>query len=201
MTKERILDIAAKEFSKSGYDAVSMNHLVKLLGVNKATIYYHYKDKRALYQEVLTASLTEVKENRSKYLEGIDEPKAKFNAYIKSFISMIRQKTYVVGLWMHETANFGSNMDENLLPLVDEKIEFLKALLAELPLKEKYKDVTPYICFSMMHGMIDNFYAMHMSDLPLGDEVMKKDSDKILDYLEEFIPTFMLDAMCEEGEK
>ena len=54
MTKENILQVAIQEFSLYGYDAVSMNNLASKLDVNKATIYYHYKDKKSLYQAVLT---------------------------------------------------------------------------------------------------------------------------------------------------
>lgn len=45
-TRELILKVAEEEFSKLGYDAVSMNNLVKKLNINKATIYYHFLDFR-----------------------------------------------------------------------------------------------------------------------------------------------------------
>lgn len=200
MTKERILEMATQEFSKHGFDGVSMNALVKLLGVNKATIYYHYKDKRALYQECLEASLSEVKLNRMKSLVGIDEPKEKFKAYIKALLITIKDKPYMVGLWMHEVANFGSNMDEKLVPMVEEKIGFLKELLSQLPLKEHYKNTDPYLVFSVLHGTIDNFYAMQMSPLPVGSKKVKHESEKTLEYLGEFLADFILDALC-EGER
>jgi len=51
--KELILKVAEEEFCKYGFDAVSMNDLVKKLNINKATIYYHFKDKKSLYQTII----------------------------------------------------------------------------------------------------------------------------------------------------
>jgi len=34
-----------------------MNDLVKKLDINKATIYYHFKDKRSLYNEVIKCKM------------------------------------------------------------------------------------------------------------------------------------------------
>lgn len=52
-TSEKILKVAADEFARIGYDGLSMNSLVEKLEINKATVYYHFKDKKALYKEVI----------------------------------------------------------------------------------------------------------------------------------------------------
>jgi len=202
MTKERILNIASEEFSKHGYSAVSMNSLVTRLEVNKATIYYHYKDKKALYHEVLKTSLSDSKANREKLLIGITDPKERFRAFLKGFLQTIKEKPYMVGLWMHEVANFGSNMDESLTPIVEEMVLFLKELLDELPLKQEYKSCNPYIIFSIIHGTIDSFYAVQMSPLPVGGQSdLKLNADNTLDFLDEFLANFILNAICKEESK
>lgn len=45
-TSEKILKVAADEFARIGYDGLSMNSLVEKLEINKATVYYHFKDKK-----------------------------------------------------------------------------------------------------------------------------------------------------------
>jgi len=202
MTKERILNIASEEFSKHGYSAVSMNSLVRRLEVNKATIYYHYKDKKALYHEVLKISLSESKANREKLLMGITDPKKRFHAFLKSFLQTIKEKPYIVGLWMHEVANFGSNMDESLTLIVEEMVLFLKELLDELPLKSEYKSCNPYMIFSIIHGTIDNFYAVQMSSLPINAQSsLKLNVDNTLNFLDGFLTDFILNAICQKESK
>jgi len=51
--KEEIIKVASKHFSKYGYDRTSLDEVAKVVGVSKPAIYYHFKDKYALYEAVL----------------------------------------------------------------------------------------------------------------------------------------------------
>lgn len=65
--RDKILLVAEEEFARVGYDGLSMNDLVKKLDINKATIYYHFEDKKSLYQEVAKNAITHMNQN----LEGL----------------------------------------------------------------------------------------------------------------------------------
>ena len=47
-TRRKILDVAEKLFAEKGFDAASVEEIAKTAGVNKALIYYHFKDKNDL---------------------------------------------------------------------------------------------------------------------------------------------------------
>ena len=47
MTKKRILDVATEEFATLGYSGLSMNKLAEKLKINKAMIYYYFKEPLA----------------------------------------------------------------------------------------------------------------------------------------------------------
>lgn len=49
----RVLRAAAETFSSLGYDAASISAIAQRAGVSKANIFHHFKNKAALYQEVL----------------------------------------------------------------------------------------------------------------------------------------------------
>lgn len=49
MKRNYIMECAQKLFLSKDYDEVSMNSIAKEVGVNKATIYYYFKNKEALY--------------------------------------------------------------------------------------------------------------------------------------------------------
>jgi AcrR family transcriptional regulator len=65
--RDKILLIAEEEFARVGYDGLSMNDLVKKLQINKATIYYHFEDKKSLYQGVTKNAITHINQS----LEGL----------------------------------------------------------------------------------------------------------------------------------
>ena len=49
MKRNYIMESAQKLFASKDYDEVSMNRIAKEVGVNKATLYYYFKNKEALY--------------------------------------------------------------------------------------------------------------------------------------------------------
>jgi len=54
MTKrDEILQAAVDCFKTFGYAKTSMNDIGKRVGMNKASLYYHFKDKLALYEAVI----------------------------------------------------------------------------------------------------------------------------------------------------
>ena len=57
LTKKRILMIAERLFSEKGFDATSVDSIARKAKVNKALIYYHFKDKNdiisSLFQNII----------------------------------------------------------------------------------------------------------------------------------------------------
>lgn len=56
-TAEKILTAALKEFAAHGLDGGRVDRIAEKAGVNKAMIYYHFKSKEDLYEEVLRLHL------------------------------------------------------------------------------------------------------------------------------------------------
>jgi AcrR family transcriptional regulator len=54
---ERILEEATRLFVANGYAGLSMREIAQAVGVSKAGLYYHFKDKEALFMAILTANL------------------------------------------------------------------------------------------------------------------------------------------------
>lgn len=52
-TKQKILKIAASEFSRNGYRSTTIRKICKTASVNIASINYHFGDKQNLYREVV----------------------------------------------------------------------------------------------------------------------------------------------------
>ena len=53
-TKERILLTALKLFAEKGYEAVSVSDIAAELGVTKGALYRHYRNKRAIFDSILS---------------------------------------------------------------------------------------------------------------------------------------------------
>ncbi|MFC1725870.1 TetR/AcrR family transcriptional regulator [candidate division KSB1 bacterium] len=64
-TKEKILRVAEELFSKKGFDGTSVDRIAKTARVNKALIYYHFKDKN----DIITSLFKSMVEEASEYIE------------------------------------------------------------------------------------------------------------------------------------
>lgn len=53
-TRRRILRVAQRLFADAGYDGVSVTELARAARVNRAMLYYYFKDKRDLYRRTIT---------------------------------------------------------------------------------------------------------------------------------------------------
>lgn len=52
-TKQKILEAALTLFSQSGFTAVSIRDICKLVQIKESSVYYHYKNKRAIFHEII----------------------------------------------------------------------------------------------------------------------------------------------------
>jgi AcrR family transcriptional regulator len=55
----RLLDVATRLFMENGFEGTSMDAVAEAAGVGKPTLYHRYKDKRDLFEAVLTARINE----------------------------------------------------------------------------------------------------------------------------------------------
>jgi AcrR family transcriptional regulator len=60
-TKAEILDVAAREFAKQGYDGARVDEIAALTRTAKRMIYYYYGGKAQLFVAVLERAYTEVR--------------------------------------------------------------------------------------------------------------------------------------------
>ena len=59
-TLKRILHEATPLFVAGGYEGVSMREIAAAVGITKAALYYHFRDKEELFMAILNASLEEI---------------------------------------------------------------------------------------------------------------------------------------------
>lgn len=52
-TKQRILNAALDLFSQKGFSAVSIRDICKVVDIKESSVYYHFKNKQAIFDELL----------------------------------------------------------------------------------------------------------------------------------------------------
>jgi len=108
-TKEKILKTAEKLFSEKGIDATSVDEIAKTTNVNKALIYYHYKNKEDLVTSLFKFLLEElaIYVKRSFDLTHIGKSKQG----IAEMIAFLVTKKEIITLMMMESLKKGKHSD------------------------------------------------------------------------------------------
>lgn len=88
--KTEILQAAAECFARYGYEKTTLDDIGRQVGLNKASLYYYYKNKESIYTEVI---YTEAKEFICGIMERVGQVKScknKILAYFEERLTFIR---------------------------------------------------------------------------------------------------------------
>jgi len=88
--REEILQAALEEFSQHGFRGASINQIAKRANMSTPRLLYHFKDKEALYRELLKSTLL-LWLGPLQMLSDTDEPIEEICAYICRKLEMSRK--------------------------------------------------------------------------------------------------------------
>ena len=117
--RDIILDTAARLFAQHGFDATTMNQLAKEASVNKALIYYYFKDKDDILKSLFELLITRMREHTiaSKVdlhgLENIDKK-------IEVEIDFLKDNKNTLSLLLMESMKSGK--EPNMLVEIASKV-------------------------------------------------------------------------------
>lgn len=198
---QKILQCATKMFARHGFDGTIMDELASVCEVNKATIYYHYKDKANLYEEVLVRHLERVV---SAVIEAIDKEntaKAKIEAYIAAFSAVNSQNSYVISILMREIASGSESMPDRAKSQMHRMLLTLKAILSQGVKEEGFESVDPLMIHFMVLGSLSFFIAsepMRKAMVSNDPELLESFQNATLEEVTQKLSTMILKALIKK---
>src|ERR1700732_4091576 len=85
-SRAAILSAAAKEFSEHGIAGARTDAIARAAHVNKALLYYYFKDKEALYEAVLDQVFSGLRARVMPVLESKLPPRQKMLEYLGAYL-------------------------------------------------------------------------------------------------------------------
>ena len=104
--RERILQAAEKTFAEKGYDAARIDQIAADAGVNKALIYYYFKNKRALLEDLFEEFFRESAALLVRYVQkgGLDSgPSPEADQIFDSYFSYFEAKRDLLRIMFMES--------------------------------------------------------------------------------------------------
>jgi TetR/AcrR family transcriptional regulator, cholesterol catabolism regulator len=85
---------AAELFARQGYDSTSTRSLATLLGMEKATLYYHVESKEDLLYVICKSSIEQITSDVNEAISGVDDPLEQLRVLIQAHVaSLLRDQT------------------------------------------------------------------------------------------------------------
>ena len=158
-TSRKILNCATRLFAQHGYDGTIMDDLAEQCGVNKASIYYHHKDKATLYENVLNALFTPIADAVFEAVKVEDDPVKMLESHIKAFAKANAENPYFAAILMREMASGGANMPVRPREQMQRILFLLNKTLQLGEAQNIFKSADPLIVHFMIVGTINLFVA------------------------------------------
>jgi AcrR family transcriptional regulator len=87
-----LLDAAAALFAQKGYDLTSTREVAARVGIQKASLYYHFETKEDLLYDICKSALTKIREDVEAALKDASDPVKRIEILIRTHIeSMLRE--------------------------------------------------------------------------------------------------------------
>jgi TetR/AcrR family transcriptional regulator len=193
LTRAAILDAAGREFAHEGVAGARIDAIARAAGVNKALLYYYFKDKEALYGAVLNRVFSGLLERVMAVLDAPTSPREKVLNYVGTHFDYIAQAPLDPRLIQHEMMRAGRNASPHLRHIVKSYFvplfERLALLIREGIESGEFREVDPEQFVPTMIAVIVFYFSntpvvrFVISGDPLSSERLAARRAAILDFV------------------
>jgi AcrR family transcriptional regulator len=120
--REKIIKTALKHFATKGYEKTTLNEIAKELGISKPAIYYYFKSKQELYEEIFIHFFKDLE--FTDYKDSIKN----LNHYIDVMAKLFENRLLAL-LFIKELSNEGKNLTPKSLKIISKTLKYLSASL------------------------------------------------------------------------
>jgi TetR/AcrR family transcriptional regulator len=167
-----ILDAATAVFAEAGFAGARVDEIARRAGINKAMIYYHIGDKKALYASVLHRVFRKTTVTISDDIRDDRSPEEKLGTYISNMTSAIENNPHIPPIILRELASSGKSFPAIVAEDFSHLLSTLYGILREGVDKGVFIEVPPLI----LHLMIVGTFILSRRVDALTEQIGVKDS-------------------------
>jgi AcrR family transcriptional regulator len=158
-TRERLRAAAAAEFAARGFAGANVDRIAKAAGVNKAMIYYHFKNKAALYRDILRDMFAAVDARVQETLASPMTPPQKIRAFIEAIALEAEARPHFPPMWFREVAEEGAHLDQATTGHIANVVKALGGIIREGVASKHFRAVNPVIVHAGIVGPLLLYFA------------------------------------------
>ena len=154
-SKVKIIENAMILFSKKGFDATTVDDIAAACGVNKALLYYYYKNKAGLYEAVMMHVLGAIYEEVVTAGSRCGDPLSELETFIKTYADYAEKQPYFPALMLRELSDSGAHLPEMMFSSMRRLFALLSAILERGEKEGLFHNVVPMVIHFMIVGTLN----------------------------------------------
>ena len=158
-TAASIFVAAAEEFAARGFDAAGVDRIAARASVNKAMIYYHFQNKRALYIEVLRDMFRSVGTRARAIADGPGTAPEKLDAWIDAVIDEAAGRPWFPPMMLRELAAGAPRFDPDTFAMMNAVFAAVKDVIEQGQREGVFAEVDPLMTHLTIMPPILIFFA------------------------------------------
>lgn len=172
--REQILISAAKLFIEHGYYGLSMRQIAESVGVTKAALYYHFKDKEDLFLAVLETYLENI-ETLVIEIQNLEiDCSEKISRLVKKILNQPVDQRAIIRLASQEMAHLSPASRKSFGDIYHSRFIHRVESIFEAGINAgELRNTDPNVAaWSLLGMMYPYFYPVHSSEINLSDDTI-----------------------------
>jgi AcrR family transcriptional regulator len=202
-TRKRILAAACDEFGAHGFAATGVDRIARRARVNKAMIYYHFPNKRALYTCIIRDVFTPITEQVRIAMAEVAPPEKKLARLIETIVRSVDASAHFLPIFLREIADGGAHLGAEELALIAGLFAAVSGTVAEGAKHGSFQPVHPALAHFTLIGPLVMFRATAPVRARIKSvrhvEIPDADTDTVIRHLQ-MVAKRMLNPGVEESK-
>lgn len=190
-SRARILAAAQAEFAARGFAGANMDRVARAARLNKAMIYYHFRNKAALYNEIFREFIRAALDRTRAAAAGDAPPADKIRRFVAAIATEAQARPHFPPMWLREVAGGSRHVDQAIVDLIVQIPAALGRIVAEGVAAGVFRPAHPL----MLHfGIVGPLVLFHVSQ-PLRGRFRSRLGKTDIGPLAPIAPEDMLDQI------
>ncbi|HKY21232.1 MAG TPA: TetR/AcrR family transcriptional regulator [Vicinamibacterales bacterium] len=158
-TRTRILAAASDEFGTHGFAATTVDRIARRARVNKAMIYYHFPNKRALYTCIIRDVFSPIVARVRAAVAEDAPPEKKLARVIDTLVRSVDASVHFLPIFLREVADGGAHLGPEELTLLAGIFAAVSGIVADGAKQKVFYPVHPALAHFTLVGPLVMFRA------------------------------------------
>jgi AcrR family transcriptional regulator len=174
--RETILVTAKSLFIQHGYHGLAMRQISEAVGVSKAALYYHFKDKEELFIAILSSNLNEIEISidriRSLQIPCIEQ----VGLFVEYVLNQPAEQRAIIRLGSQEMSQLGAAARQKFDKTYHEQFTGKLQNIFQTGVENgEFRPINPAVATWALLGMMyPYFYPAHAESVPLQPEIIRE---------------------------